>query len=90
MAVLSRLTPVVQFKIFNPRWHDRKVLVADYKIATHNQINFPKAASLAGDWYISGRDAKTFPIEAMKTRAGGSINMRVIPINDLQTLERGE
>lgn len=88
--ILGRLTPVVKFVVFNPRWHDRKVLIADYKIATHNQINFPKANSLAGDWYISGKEAKTFPLEPLKTKAGGTMNVRVVPLDALQPLERGE
>lgn len=88
--VIGRLTPVIKFEVWNPRWNDRKALIADYKIGTHNQINFPKAKSLAGDWYISGKEAKTFPLEPLKTKAGGTMNVRVIPLDALQPLERGE
>ncbi len=88
--LLNRLTPVIEFKIWNPRWKDRMVLLADYKIATHNKIVFPKAKSLAGDWYISGTDVKTYPTEPMKTKSGTTMTMRVVPIDALQPLERGQ
>lgn len=88
--LLSRLTPAVEFKIWNPRWHDRVVLLADYKLATHNKIVFPKAKSLAGDWYISGRDAAKYPTEPFKTKTGTVMTMRAVPIDALQPLERSE
>lgn len=88
--LLPRLTSVIKFEVWNPRWRDRKVLLADYKIGTHNQVNFPKAKSLPGDWYISGKDAKTFPLESMQTKSGNKIAMRVVPLDALQVFERGE
>lgn len=66
------------------------VLLADYKLATHNKIVFPKAKILAGDWYISGTDAKTYTTEPMKTKSGTTMTMRVVPIDALQPLERGQ
>lgn len=87
---LGTLTPAIKHVIYNPRWRDRQVLIADFRIGTHNQIEFPKAKSLAGLWYISGREAKTYPVERMQTRAGGSIVMRVVPLDALQPLERGD
>ena len=88
--LISRLTPVVEFKVWSPRWKDRMVLLADYKLATHNKIVFPKAKSLEGDWYISGTEAKKYPTEPMKTKSGTYLTMRVVPIDALQPLERSE
>ena len=88
--LLSRLTPAVEFKIWNPQWRDRVVLLADYKLATHNKIVFPKAKSLEGEWYISGTDAKKYPTEPFKTKTGTTMTMRAVPIDALQPLERSE
>ena len=85
---LARLTPTNKHTIYMPRWHDRVVLVADYKIGIHNTIVFPQAPTLPGEWYISGMDAKAHPIEFMKTKSGGNLAMRVIPLDDLEPLER--
>lgn len=86
--LLKRLTTLQQFQIFSPRWHDRVVLLADYKIGTHNCVTFPKANTLEGEWYISGVNAKTYPLEPMKTKSGTNMMMREVPISALQPLER--
>lgn len=84
---LSSTTPRQLFHIFHPRYHDRTVLLADYRITTHNVITFPKAASMGGEWYISGIEAKACPEESMKTKSGSTILMRVVPIDDLEPME---
>ena len=43
---------------------------------------------MPGEWYISGVDAKSYPLEDMKTNRGGSIAVRAIPLNALEPLER--
>jgi hypothetical protein len=85
---LSRLTVCNQFEILNPRWHDRQVLLADYKISTHNAITFPKANSMPGEYYISGISAKKYPTQPMKTKNGAIMTMRVVSIDALEPLER--
>lgn len=85
--ILPKLTPRQSFEIWNPRWHDRQVLLADFKIQTHNVITFPKSRALGGEWYISGERAKTFPTEPMKTKSGRMMTMRVVPIDELEPLE---
>lgn len=86
--VLDRLTPVQELVVFNPRWHDRKALLADFKLGVHNKIVFPKANSLPGEYYISGSKAKSFPLEPMKTKSGGTIQLRAVPLDELEPLER--
>lgn len=81
------------FGIFSPRWNDRKVLLKDVRLGTHNRIFFTgkDGASMGKDpYYISGRRAKQFGTEMMKTKEGGEVRMRVIPIDELQTLEYKE
>lgn len=80
---ISLLDDVNTIFILEPRWHDRVVLVADHKLRTDNQIaighsEFPNAL------YISGERAKQYPIEVLKTRDGGEMPVRAIPLADLE------
>lgn len=70
--------------ILQPRWHDRKVLVADWKIASDNQIII-KHSDFPAPFYMSGGKLRTYPIQSIKTKQGNEANMRVIPISDLST-----
>lgn len=82
--VLSRTTPVQRLTILAPRWHDRTVLLANYKVGTHNEIVFTKAKSMMDNtWYISGEEVKKHP----KT-TNGTIACFSVPISSLQPLER--
>jgi hypothetical protein len=72
-----------QILIWEPRWHDRTVLVADRRLLEHNEIvishkDFPAPL------YISGKQAKEFPLEQMKTKTGGTIAVRAIPLAELE------
>jgi hypothetical protein len=85
---LDRMTACQTFEVWNPRWHDRVALLADYKLGTHNLVRFPKAGSLPGDWYISLKKAKSFPTEYLTTKAGGKMLVRAIPLDEFEPLER--
>lgn len=85
---LSRDTVCQKLEVWAPRWHDRKALIADFKIGTHNAITFPKAKSLPGEYYLSFEQAKQYPTMDMKTKNGKTVRMRVVPLDDLQPLER--
>lgn len=72
-----------KIRVWEPRWSTRDVLIADYKIEAHNEINI--------DWhefpdpiYLSGERARTFPLEDMKTKNGSTIKMRAIPIDEIK------
>lgn len=73
--------------IKQPRWHDRVVLIAEHKIARDNVIRFTEAPTMPGDYTISGEHAKSFPLEKFKTRAGGVMPVRAIPLSVLEPLE---
>lgn len=73
-----------EITIWEPRWHDKVVLIADHKIGTDNRItiehkDFPVAL------YVSGKVAKQYPLESMKTKSGGFINVRAVPIRVLES-----
>lgn len=88
---LPRLTPAALFKIKVPVWGGRKVGLATYKIALHNEIRI-MAVNTEGEliyprpFYISGEKAKTYPIEPVRNYP--NIKLYIIPISDLELLER--
>lgn len=90
--VLSRETPCNVIEIKTPVWGGRKIGIATYKIGTHNEVRI-----LARDkdgmplypqpFYISGEKAQTYQIQPVKRNP--NILLYIIPINDLEVLERG-
>jgi hypothetical protein len=85
---IARTTACQKHEIYQPRWHDRKVIMFDFKIGVHNEVVFSKAPTLEGVWYISGAKAKSYPPVPFKTRAGKMITSREIPLDDFEPLER--
>lgn len=80
--ILSRTTPCQKIDIVQPRWHNRTVLIAKYKVGEHNEITF-QAKSMPDKYYISGSKARTYPINS-----NGKLDCYVVPLNDLELLER--
>lgn len=86
--VLPKTTACALFQIRMPRWKERVVGIADYRIQTHNEIhilakNKDGKLYFPDKYYISGEKARSYPIQ---TRS--SIDLRLIPINDLEVLVR--
>lgn len=81
--ILSRNTPCQVFDIWQPRWKDRKVLLANYKVGQHNMIKFSKTPSMPGEYYVSGDTAKKYPLET-----NGTISCYAVPMDELEPLER--
>lgn len=69
--------------IFAPRWHDKTVLIADRRLLAHNEIII-EHKDFPAPFYISGRVAKSFPLEQMSTKSGGVIAVRAVPISELE------
>lgn len=81
--ILSRTVGCQLIDIWQPRWKDRRVLIAKYKVGTHNEITFSKTKSLEGSFYISGNDIIKHPLET-----NGTIACYAVPLDDLEKLER--
>lgn len=82
-VILGKYTPFRYFEILQPRWHDRKVLLAAFKIGAHNKIVFTKAPTMGVEpYYISGAVAKKF-----KKESNGKIDCYAVPIDELTPLE---
>lgn len=73
---------MTQIDIWQPRWHDRVVLVADHKITADNEVvihhhNYPHPLYMSGEW------ARQWPLENLKTKSGGNMPVRAIPLDEL-------
>lgn len=72
-----------QILIFEPRWHDNVVLVADRRLTDENEIII-MYHTFTRSYFISGAKAKQHPTKRMKTKAGYWITMREIPLDELE------
>lgn len=65
--------------IWTPRYHDRKVLIAKYKVQTNNLIEFTKAKHLKGmKFEMSGADIAKHPIES-----NGKLECYAVPLDEV-------
>lgn len=70
-------------EIWNPRWHDRKVLIAKHKVtAGVNEIVFTKAKSLPGRFQVLGSEIVKHPLES-----NGTIDCYAVPLDSLLRVE---
>lgn len=84
--LISRYTPLNLIDIWQPRYKDRVVLIASYKVKENNKIIFSKAKHLAGKvYYMSGRKIRSYPIDT-----NGKVQCYAVPLDDLEPLEYKE
>lgn len=80
---LPKMTQFKFFDIWQPRYHDKKVLLAAHKVGEHNKIVFSKAPSMGTEpYYISGKEAKKHPKES-----NGRIECYAVPVSAIEPLE---
>ncbi len=79
---ISRLTPCQVLTIKQPRYKDRVVMLACYKVGDHNKIVFTHAKEMPGAYYVSGKVARSYPKET-----NGSIMCFSVPLHELEPLE---
>ena len=88
---LGRFMPCQLFEIKTPVWGGRKVGLATYKVGTHNEIriltkNAQGERLYPQPLYISGAKARTYEIQPVKSNP--NIKLYIIPVSDLEVLER--
>ena len=66
----------MSIQIWEPRWHDRMVLIAKYKVRDSNQIEFTKGTYKGNSYAVSGADIRKCPIEN-----NGTIDCYAVPLN---------
>ena len=86
---LSRLTPCASIQIRFPRWKQRVVGVASYRVMQHNAIDILKEDKEGKRYYPetlygSGEMIKKCPTQVIK---GGTV-LHLVPISNLEVLER--
>lgn len=79
---ISRLTPLQNIEIWQPRWRDKTVLVAKHKVGTHNKITFSKAPTYPDNYYLSGEEIRKCTLDT-----NGSIDCYAVPLSKLEVLE---
>ena len=67
-----------RIEIWNPRWHDKVVLVAKYKVEGFNEIVFTKGTLKGRSCKIKGEDIEKYPIES-----NGKIDCYAVPLERL-------
>lgn len=72
-----------QIVIFEPRWHDRKVLIMDRRLQADNEIII-EHKDFPNPFYISAKRAREYPLVDMKTKSGGVVQMREVPLTELE------
>jgi hypothetical protein len=80
---VDRLRTINKIDIWQPRWKDRKVLLATFKVKQDNIVVFTKTPSLKGEFYISGATARQYPLEN-----NGKIDCYAVPLSELEPVER--
>lgn len=80
--VIDRKTPCQLIEIRHPRYHDRKVLIAKYKVGTLNKIIFTEAKSMPGEYAMKGEDIEKCPVGT-----NGKLAVYCVPIDSLEPLE---
>ena len=80
---MTKFTPLNYFQIWQPRYHDKRVLLAKHRVGTHNKIVFTKAPSMGTQpYYVSGKEVKKYKLES-----NGSIPCYAVPVSSLEPLE---
>ena len=76
-------------EIFEPRYRDRTVLIAAYKVRAGDESTKIKILKgyYAGDYIIDSEVIKGASREKMKTKRGGEITVLVIPLDKLEKVE---
>lgn len=81
--ILSPLTPCQKISIWSPRWNDKTVLIAKFKVGLHNEITFTKAPTYPDTYYLSGETIRSYPLET-----NGKIPVYAVKMSELELLER--
>ena len=75
-------------EVWQPRWRDRKVLIARYRIPSGSDFTVKISQSAARGLYkVSNELVCNSPIEMMKTKTGKMIQMRAVPLYEMERKE---
>ena len=87
--ILDRLTPCAKIEIKMPRWKQRVVGIANFRVKQHNEINITAKRKDGSLYYPEPLYATGDQIRAYETQTLPSgVKLYLVPINSLETLER--
>lgn len=87
--ILDRTTPCEQIEIRMPRWKQRVVGIATYRVKTHNAIDITATGSDGKRYYpdvLYGSGEMIRKCETQTLPSG--VTLYLVPINKLEALER--
>jgi kynureninase len=76
---------MVEFDIWAPRWRDRTILLAAWRIGEKNKVVMKDTKNFPVPLYITGEKASTYPTEEKVAKNGHRFKVRAIPIDDFST-----
>lgn len=71
-----------EIHIWEGRWSSGDVLIADHKLLADNLIVVENGYG-EGRYYLAGSVAKRYPLEDLKTKDGGTMRVRAVPLSEL-------
>lgn len=75
-------------KIREPRYRDRAVLVARYKIGCGQDVTIEiLSGAYKGFYKAKNEDVVNSPLEKLKTKNGSAIDVRAIPLDKFERIE---
>lgn len=75
-------------KIKAPRYRDRVVLLARYRLPCGQGVEVSiLSGAYKGLYHVSNDVIVRSPIETMRTRSGRDIQMRAVPLDDLERIK---
>ena len=84
--LISKYSPINLIDIWAPKYKNRTVLIAHYKVKEMNKIIFTKAKHLEGREYcMSGAKIRSYPIDT-----NGKVKCYAVDLDDLEPLEYKE
>lgn len=71
-----------------PRYHDRRVLLARYRLAGGSSATVKILyGAYKGVYKVSNQVICNSPIESMQTRSGNTIQMRAVALDDMERVD---
>lgn len=87
--ILSKDTPCNFIEIQSPRWKQRVVGIASFRVGTHNEITITARDKdgmpyYPNSYYMSGEDIRKHETQ----RLPSGVELYLVPISELEILER--
>ena len=87
--ILPRTTVCSKIEIRSPRWKQRVVGIASFRVKEHNEIDIVKTDKEGKRYYPDTYYASRATIEACEVQTLPSgVKLYLVPINSLEVLER--